>query len=294
MPPRKKQGAVPGSNSGYGAERVSEEFFGDPQQMPEWAKPEPGDAEATHEPDMDDGRDESRRRGASRPAASGEELSTSAEEPPADAPPPTLDDLRASMQQIMEAEPTEAKPERKRTAKRRKKTGPDAAEPEELDDAQWREKARAILLRQLTASDKSAKQLTDKLLEKGCPEPIAQEVIERFIKVDLVDDEKFANAWVKARTRTRGLARGALKHELRTKGIAEEIAQVALEQVDDQDEEERARELVRVKLRPESMGVDRDRALRRLVGMLGRKGYNGSMAFRVAREEWEARFGEHR
>ncbi|MCW4465341.1 recombination regulator RecX [Glutamicibacter sp. MNS18] len=209
-----------------------------------------------------------------------------------DTAPPTVEDLRASMQQILETPATKRKPERKRAAKRPSKAERVAAETEELDEDQWREKARGILLRQLTASDKSAKQLKDKLLEKECPEDIAEEVIQRFIDVDLVDDEKFANAWVRARTRTRGLARGALKHELRSKGIDDEIAQMALDQVDDQDEEERARELVRAKLRPESMGLDRDKALRRLVGMLGRKGYNGSLAFKVAREEWDARFRE--
>jgi len=280
VPPRKKRGAVPGRNSGYGAEPVSEEFFGDPSEMPDWAKPDPEEEQYATPPNPVTNAEAA---GAATGQASVEG------EPPADGPPPSVDELRASMQQIMQAPAAKQKPEKKRAAKRVPKSER-SAEPEELDEDQWREKARGILLRQLTASDKSAKQLKDKLLEKDCPEGIADEVIARFIEVDLVDDEKFANAWVRARTRTRGLARGALKHELRSKGIEDEIAQLALEQVDDADEEERARELVRVKLRPESMGADRDKALRRLVGMLGRKGYNGSLAFRVAREEWDAKF----
>lgn len=284
MAARSQRGAVPGkNNSGYGAERVSEEFYGDPDQMPDWAKPE-NDADAEQAVNMSPQELE---------IPSLEHKGTLAVEeltPAAKKQPSTVEELRASMQEILLSPPAQPAPAKKRSAKRQSKSARAAAEPEDLSDAQWREKARAILLRQLTASDKSAKQLKDKLLEKDCPEAIADEVIERFIEIDLVDDQKFAQAWVRARTRTRGLARGALKHELRSKGIDDEIAQVALEQVDDQDEEERARELVRVKLRPESMGVDRDKALRRLVGMLGRKGYNGSMAFRVAREEWDARF----
>jgi regulatory protein len=179
-----------------------------------------------------------------------------------------------------------------RTPRTREKRPADAAEPVELTDEQYATKGRAILLRQLTASAKSRAQLKTKLLEKEIPERIAEEILDRFEEIQLVDDEAFAEGWVRSRARSRGLARGAIKRELREKGVDDETAQQALEQIDDTDEEERARELVRTKLRPESMGADRDRALRRLVGMLARKGYGGSMAFRIAREEWEVRFGE--
>lgn len=281
MTPRSHRSAVPGKNPGYGATPVSDEFYGDPEQMPDWAKPAPDEVPEPPEPTRE-------------PSPPTPERSTvkGTSEPDTPAKPASVAELREAMQEIMLNPVSTKSSPKKRSKQRERRTDTKSTEPEELTDDQWREKARAILLRQLTASDKSAKQLKDKLLAKECPEVIADEVIERFVEVDLVDDEKFAQAWVRARTRTRGLARGALKHELRSKGIADEIAQLALEQVDDQDEEERARELVRVKLRPQSMGVDRDKALRRLVGMLGRKGYNGSLAFRVAREEWDARFGE--
>lgn len=292
MPPRKKRGAVPGNSSGYGAERVSDEFFGDPQEMPDWARPDP-DEQAVDDDSVAAGAAADASAGTPSTATSGP-LASAQLAGAEDGSPATVEELRASMERIMQSPAPPRKAEKKkRSAKRLPKAQRETEEPEELSDDQWREKARAILLRQLTASDKSAKQLKDKLLDKECPEAIADEVIERFIEVDLVDEQKFADAWVRVRTRTRGLARQALKHELRSKGVDDEIAQMALEQVDDADEEERARELARTKLRPASMGVDREKALRRLVGMLGRKGYNGSMAFRVAREEWDARFGEH-
>lgn len=183
------------------------------------------------------------------------------------------------------------RPSGKAPAKRRSAPR-EPAEPEELTDEQYASRGRAILLRQLTASAKSRAQLKAKMLEKDVPGPIAEELLDRFEEIELVDDEAFADGWVRSRARSRGLARGAIKRELREKGVDDETAQAALEQIDDADEEERARELVRTKLRPESMGADRDRALRRLVGMLARKGYAGSMSFRIAREEWDARFGD--
>ncbi|MFJ2619128.1 regulatory protein RecX [Glutamicibacter sp. NPDC087344] len=208
--------------------------------------------------------------------------------------PESVDELRAAMNEILSA-PAPASPTKKERSQARqaKRAARADGEVELLGDDQWREKARGIVLRQLTASDKTAKQLKDKLLAQECPEDIADEVIERYAQINLVDDERFATTWVTARARSKGLARGAIKRELRTKGIDDETAAQALEQIDDESEEQRARELVRTKLRPESMGIDRDRSLRRLVGMLGRKGYNGGMAFRVAREEWDARFGQH-
>lgn len=188
--------------------------------------------------------------------------------------------------------PSGAKRTSTRTPRTRERTPREAKEPLELSDEQYATKGRAILLRQLTASAKSRAQLKTKLLEKEIPENIAEELLDRFEEIQLVDDEAFAEGWVRSRARSRGLARGAIKRELREKGVDDETAQQALEQIDDGDEEERARELVRTKLRPDSMGADRDKALRRLVGMLARKGYGGSMAFRIAREEWEVRFGE--
>lgn len=259
--------------------------------MPDWAKPDP--EEACAEAEQDAARaGEAGRSATPPPMPDGSRSRVIASLPEEPAKPESVEELRSAMAKIMAAPPApkRAKKER-REARETRKAAREAGTPEELSDDQWREKARGILLRQLTASDKTAKQLKDKLLEKECPEDIADEVIDRYAEINLVDDERFAKSWVTARARSRGLARGAIKRELRTKGVDDEVAAEALEQIDDEAEEQRARELVRAKLRPESMGADRDKALRRLVGMLGRKGYNGGMAFKVAREEWEERFG---
>lgn len=261
--------------------------------MPEWARPDPTEPEAPEPGESGTGQARARRLPTEALAPTNHRVIASVPVQEKKKP-ESVDELRAAMYEILSA-PAPATPTKKerKEAREARRAAREAGEAEELSDDQWREKARGILLRQLTASDKTAKQLKDKLLEKDCPEDIADEVIERYAEINLVDDERFAKTWVAARARSRGLARGAIKRELRTKGVDDETAAEALEQIDDEAEEQRARELVRAKLRPESMGADRDRALRRLVGMLGRKGYNGGMAFKVAREEWEERFGRH-
>ncbi|MFL4473960.1 regulatory protein RecX [Paeniglutamicibacter sp. MACA_103] len=183
----------------------------------------------------------------------------------------------------------------KRTSARpprtRDRTPREAKEPVELTDEQYATKGRAVILRQLTASAKSRAQLKTKLLEKEIPEHIAEELLERFEEIQLVDDEAFAEGWVRSRSRSRGLARSAIKRELRDKGIEGDIAENALEQIDEESEEATARDLVERKLRAPSMGADKEKSVRRLVGMLARKGYGPGMAFRLVNEAWEERFG---
>lgn len=155
-------------------------------------------------------------------------------------------------------------------------------------DADPEAAARAIVLRQLTGSPKSRRQLAAKLAERGVPAEAARHVLDRFEELQLIDDAAFADAWVRSRSRTKGLSRSMLRHELRDKGISDALADTALEQVSDDDEFEMARELVEKKVRSMPAGLDRDKGIRRLVSMLGRKGYGPGVAFRVAIEVWPA------
>jgi len=75
-----------------------------------------------------------------------------------------------------------------------------------------------------------------------------------------------------------------LKSQLLRDGVEGEIAQEAVDMIDAEAEETRARELVRKRLRAMARVAD-DVATRRLVGMLARKGYPQELAYRVVREE---------
>ncbi|WP_370236799.1 regulatory protein RecX [Nocardioides sp.] len=153
--------------------------------------------------------------------------------------------------------------------------GPDA-DPEQV--------ARTILLDQLTGRARSRKELSDKLRSKDVPDDLATRLLDRFEEVGLVDDEAFARSWVAGRQSAKGLARRALAQELRRKGVDDEVAREALDELEPEQEEQAARTLVRKKLRSLSR-VDDVTATRRLVGMLARKGYGSGMAFAVVRDE---------
>ena len=167
-------------------------------------------------------------------------------------------------------------------------------EPDEDQDADPASVARAIVLRQLTASPKSRLQLERKLAERNVPEDVAAAVLDRFEEVRLVDDAEFADMWVRSRSQSRRLAKGALRRELADKGIDPDTAASALEQLSDEDEEAAARHLVERKLRPGtdlSDRAERDKTTRRLASMLARKGYQPSQAFRIVAEVLEAAAG---
>jgi len=112
---------------------------------------------------------------------------------------------------------------------------------------------------------------------------VAGPLLDRFEEVGLVDDASFAREWAQSRQTSRCLARRALGVELRRKGVAQDVIDEALEDVTDADEREAARRLVERKLRSMS-GLDEPVQVRRLVGMLGRKGYGPGVAFSAVRE----------
>ncbi|MFF8862867.1 recombination regulator RecX [Streptomyces sp. NPDC015139] len=148
------------------------------------------------------------------------------------------------------------------------------------------ERARAICLRLLTGTPRTRKQLADALRKREISDEVADEVLSRFEEVGLIDDGAFADAWVESRHHGRGLARRALARELRTKGVDSALIDEAVSQLDSEQEETTARELVARKLSA-TRGLDRDKRLRRLAGMLARKGYPEGMALRVVRQALE-------
>jgi len=143
--------------------------------------------------------------------------------------------------------------------------------------------ARAIVLTKLTAQARSRHELADALAAKAVPADVAKQVLDRFTEVGLVDDVAFAEAWVRSRQTSRGLAGRALAHELRGKGVDEEVIRDSLGQIQPDDEREAARVLVTRKLRS-TRGLDQATRARRLAGLLARKGYPAGLAMQVVRE----------
>ncbi|WP_062218240.1 recombination regulator RecX [Streptomyces sp. NBRC 109706] len=149
------------------------------------------------------------------------------------------------------------------------------------------QRARSICLGLLAGTPRTRRQLAEALRRREIPEEAIAEVLDRFEEVGLIDDALFAEAWVESRHHGRGLARRALARELRTKGVAPAVIDQAVDQLDPEREEETARALVARRL-PATRGLPPVKRMRRLVGMLARKGYAEGLALRLVREALEA------
>jgi regulatory protein len=164
------------------------------------------------------------------------------------------------------------------------RSGDREAEPQvEAPPADPVDVARQICLHQLEHAPRTRAELATVLRRKGIEDEVAEQVLSRFAEVGMIDDALFAQMWVTSRHRGKGLAGRALTQELRRKGVADEAVAEAVATLDPEVELATARTLVDRKL-ASTRGLTTDARVRRLAGMLARKGYPAGTAFRVVRE----------
>jgi regulatory protein len=152
--------------------------------------------------------------------------------------------------------------------------------------------ARLICLRQLTAAPRTRAQLAATLRRRGVPEDAAHVVLGRFAEVGLINDAMFADAWVESRHHGRGLGRRALAAELNQRGVERGDIQAAVAKLTPETELATARALVERRLDSTAEQPVQVR-VRRLAGMLARKGYPAGLAYRVVREALDQAGQDH-
>jgi regulatory protein len=162
-------------------------------------------------------------------------------------------------------------------------SAPDGARGAEADPEAV---ARQICLRLLASAPRTRAQLATALQRRGVPEEAAEAVLGRFAEVKLIDDAMFANAWVESRHYGRGLSSRALAVELRHQGVPADDIKAAVGGLDPEQEVATARGLVARRLAA-TRGEPTSTRVRRLVGVLARKGYGQALAFRLVREALE-------
>ena len=171
------------------------------------------------------------------------------------------------------------------------------AEPlvdENREKALSRVRERALLL--LDSRARSRQELRDRLVKAEFEPELVDEVLDSFQRNGLVDDLAFAREWVRQRFERRGKSAAMLDVELQRKGVGEADRAEALSVIDRDDEREVARALAtkkakQVKRIPEDR-QQRDKELRRIVGVLARRGFNSGMSLELAREALDERCAE--
>ena len=163
--------------------------------------------------------------------------------------------------------------------------------PPSISEPSREEQARALCLRLLTARSRTRAELSGQLSKRGYPDDVRERVLDRLAAVGLVDDAEFAEQWVQSRRAKAGKSKHALAAELHTKGVDNDVITAVMGGIDAGAERDRAEQLVRAKLRRETLGDDSKdevRVSRRLVGMLARRGYDQTLASDVVISELAA------
>ncbi|MDZ5252865.1 recombination regulator RecX [Clostridium sp. LIBA-8841] len=106
-------------------------------------------------------------------------------------------------------------------------------------------KCKNSALRTVEKTYKTEKELKDKLLGRGFEEDTIRKAIDFLKEYNLLNDEKYAEMYIKDRLRTQG--RNKIKYALIRKGISEEILLDKLSNVDEEDENDTAFKLAEKK-----------------------------------------------
>jgi SOS response regulatory protein OraA/RecX len=149
-----------------------------------------------------------------------------------------------------------------------------------LDDKACRAAALALVARKSWTEQ----ELTSRLRRRGAPASVARAVVADLVTRGSVNDAEFARAWAHARARVRGIGQVRLGRELAARGVAPELARVAIEAAfGEVSERERAGEIGRRRLSG-LRGGKVDRVPARLRDYLLRRGFPASLVADVVRE----------
>jgi len=157
---------------------------------------------------------------------------------------------------------------------------------QELEAVAYREDRRKAInsaINLLSYRDRTIGEIEKRLKKsKNYPDDLIGEVIEELTRLELVDDKKFSKDWVESRGKFKPKSRSALVAELRNKGIDKELAERAVENIDDEGEFKMAKSVAENAARKTSK--EGDALVRYLSGVLARRGFNWEIIRRVLEE----------
>lgn len=156
----------------------------------------------------------------------------------------------------------------------------------QAEDAKERAIQQALLF--LSYRDRSESEIRQNLRKHEIPDEVIETTLERLRQDGLANDGKFARIWVENRSIFRPRSRRLMAMELKQKGIDEEAASAALEQIDDdamaydaaQKRAARFKDLEWIEFR------------KKLSDFLARRGFSYSVAAPVITRVWSELHGE--
>jgi regulatory protein len=151
-----------------------------------------------------------------------------------------------------------------------------------LQDEDTQEVAYQQALKFLNFRQRSQAEVKRNLQEHQFSSEVIAGVIERLSHSGLLDDDRFAQAWVENRSEFRPRGASLLRMELRRRGLQDETIEEALQNI---DEEELAYR-VGVKQARKLNGLDRNQFRKKLYPFLARRGFNYEIISPVVERIW--------
>ena len=131
---------------------------------------------------------------------------------------------------------------------------------------------------------RSEKELVSRLGDKGYAEVAVKLVVEDLKKKGMVDDHKFARFWVDSRMHLNPVGDVILKHELRGKGVSDDIIEATLSsRGKEYDEYDVAKDMALERFKRLEK-VDKHKATKRVYDFLLRRGFKYDVVRRIIEE----------
>jgi regulatory protein len=155
--------------------------------------------------------------------------------------------------------------------------------PNETSDEKLEQRAKNVLLFQLSRSMKTRFQLAAILKKREIPDEIANAVLDRFTEAQLIDDAAFARAFVNSRISVSGKSRSVIARELKQKGVSTQDSESALSAIDAELEDQTAYSVAKKRYQQLST-LEPEVRRRRLMGFLMRRGFSSQLTSRILRD----------
>ncbi len=154
----------------------------------------------------------------------------------------------------------------------------------ELQSKDEQEAAFQKALNFISYRPRSIKETRDRLLKTKFEENVVEQALSKLIEKQLLDDHEFATEWVENRSAFKARSSFLLRRELFQKGIAEEIIDKALKDVDDTELAYKAAEAKAHRYEH----LEWKEYRKKLSGYLSRRGFRYSISEEVCRETWKS------
>ena len=131
--------------------------------------------------------------------------------------------------------------------------------------------------------ERCVKDVRDKLKIYDISQEERNKILDYLLDNRFVNDERFAKSFVRGKINQSGWGLNKIRFHLVQKGIAKEIIDEALEQMDEEDYRQRLTDILKVKAKSVKAETEFEKK-RKLAAYVMQKGFEGSLVWEVLKE----------